>query len=106
MTAQQQHPLSSVFPSMPRAIFEKFRDGVLPPPQPVIDAMVASDWFLRLKKSQQAIYAAGWHHLRKQGSNQYKAILRTDTIRYKAEEAQRLEHAAKAQVARELAHAA
>ncbi|MFC4924991.1 hypothetical protein [Delftia deserti] len=106
MTVQQQHPLSSVFPSMPRTVFEKYRDGVLPPPQSVIDAMLSSDWFLRLKKGQRAIYAAGWHHLRKQGSNQYKTILRTDTIRFKAEEAQRLVHAAKAQAARELAHAA
>lgn len=82
------HPLSKQWPSMPVAVFEAFRDGVRPPPREVIDAMIASDWFQSLGKSQRALFSCNWFHLLKRGSNQHKRIIRTDTVRNAAELAQ------------------
>lgn len=73
---------------MPVQVFERFRDGVVPAPPVVIRAMLDSEWFKGLKKSQRAMYVATWFHWLKRGSNQHKQIVRTDSPRYAAELAQ------------------
>ena len=75
-------------------------------PPVVLRAMLESDWFMGLKKSQRAMYAVKWFHWLKRGSNQYKRILATNSPRFRAEEAQRLARAAKVRQALEVSNAA
>ena len=82
---------------MPVHVFERYRDGLVPPPPVVIQAMLECEWFRGLKKSQRCMYVVRWFHWLKRGSNQYKQILRIDSPRYVAELAQTaIERAARA----------
>lgn len=95
--AYVQHPLSAAFPAMTIERFEAIRDGVYPADNATIQALIASEWFKSLKKSQRAIYGAIWFHHLEVGSNQYVRRIKTNTPRYFAEQAQRaIQEAARA----------
>ena len=85
-----QHSLRTVFPGLCDEQIHGRIDGVIPMSKPEIEAVVASDWFKSLKKSQRAVFACGWFHWLERGSNQHKRVTKTTTPRFAAEAAQSL----------------
>lgn len=85
-----QHSLRAVFPGICDEQIQGRIDGVIPMSKPEIEAVVASDWFQSLKKSQRAAFACSWFHWLERGSNQHKRTTKTNTPRFAAEVAQNL----------------
>lgn len=86
----QQHFLTSAFPGLCDEQIHGRIDGVIPMSKPEIEAVLASDWFKSLKKSQRAAFACGWFHWLEHGSNQHKRVIKTTTRRFAADVAQKL----------------
>lgn len=90
MKTYTQHPIAHLFPDMSTHELEDRLDGAIPSNELFYTEVAATDWFQSLRKSQRALYVAGWFHHLDTGSNQHQQIVSTKTQRYCAEAAQTL----------------